>query len=370
MPLLVHCEQCHRQLRVPDGAVGQTVRCPARRAAFAVRPEAAPPALVAPVDEPPAAQPAPAGPPPLPEAVRAARPGPPPLPPDAIQGPPVPRPVPPPLPASEPAQVRPARPARRHSFVPLRFPVLVQADPDRVLKGRLDAEVSADGLSLRQGKKLDVELPVGTRARYLGKNQFAVSVDDRDVTLAAVPPRQYQHRLARDVVDFLRGERASLRAQDYRLPVGLYVATLVPVSVVFLAIVWRAPWAEGRWGVWGGIWGAVGGALSGAAFALAQRERLATGLRVAAALGLGVVAYTAYFLTLGLSGGLGGPSVPASAWKEFAPAEGRFRVEMPGTPVFRAQEVPGGPRLNTWIVEFKRPDMAFAVEYGDIPRDN
>jgi hypothetical protein len=367
MPLLVQCDQCRRQLRVPDTAAGRTVRCPLCSANFTVPAQAPPPTFVTPEDEAPA-PPARTGPPPLPEAVKAMPPTPPPLPTEAIQAPPVARAVAPPRPPAErdTDDVGEAQPRRRR-FPPLRFPVQVQADPDKTLKGRLEAELNADGLSLRQGKKDIADVPVGTRARYLGKNQLAVTVDDRQVTLAVVPPRQYQHRLARDIVAFLRGERASLRSADYLVPIPLYLVTLLPVSVMFLSIVWRPPWAEGRWGVWGAIWGGVGGGLSGAAFALVQRERLAMGLRVGVCIGLGVVTYAAFLITMGLSGGLGGSTIADSAWQEFAPAGGRFRVEMPGTPVARNQGGPGGVQLSMWIVERKRPHSEFIVGYGDIP---
>jgi hypothetical protein len=372
MSILVQCEKCSRQLRVPETAAGKKVRCPVCHSVFSAQPV---PSAVPSAPAPPAS--IPSG---LAMPLQQARPVPPsaptPVMPESsalklgIQETPAPRPVRAVSPLPETEAPRPVLPVKRRSFSPLRFPVMVTADPDKKLKGRLEAQINSDGLTLWQGKNEAAHAPVGTSCRYLGKNRFVLTLDDREVTLAAIPPRKYQHRLARDVVAFLREEKSSLREADYNMPVALYLAAGAPLSVAIVAIIFRIATQSPAWasaGIWGGIWGGVGGGLAGAAFAMVQREKWPMAGRVVLSLGMTAVGYTALVLTLVISAVAGGPHIDAGAWKEFSPPGGRFRIEMPGKPEFKNLPAVAGVPLRMWMVELKSPNSAFAVEYGDIP---
>jgi phage FluMu protein Com len=363
MALLIRCEQCGRQLRVPDTAAGKKVKCPLCGTIIAAPSTPAVPAATAVESSTP--PPARATPPPLPPMAPAVAQ---PAVAQAIQPQaPAPRVLAPTMVAPIDEDMEEVRPIRRRSFPPLKTPVVIEKDPDKVFKGQMQAELSAEGLSLRQGKKHDLLLPVGTPARYVGKNKLAVTIDDREVTVIIANPRTYQNRLAQDIVAFLKGDKTYLRAKDYVIPLGLYALTVLPLTVLIFTFIWRAPWAEGSWRLWGTIWGGVGGALMGACVAVLQQQRWPTALRVGGCLGLTALGYIAFFVTLLVSGGLGGPLIAANAWKTFSPPGGRFSVDMPGTPVPRNMPGPGGLLLHIWMVELKNPNCAFGVEYGDFP---
>jgi serine/threonine protein kinase len=142
--------------------------------------------------------------------------------------PPVARPAPsPPLPVLEelPQEVRPIR---RRSAPLLTCRALVVEDPAGILQGKLQVEVAAGGLTLRQRNKTELVLPVGSPARYLGQTRIAVRYKGREIKLALYRGRSYQRRLARDVVAFLQGKKRALDAEDYRRSLGMYAITLLP----------------------------------------------------------------------------------------------------------------------------------------------
>ncbi len=65
-----------------------------------------------------------------------------------------------------------------------------------------------------------------------------------------------------------------------------------------------------------------------------------------------------------------GPSIDATAWKEFTPPEGGFRVEMPGTPTLRRQNLPQiNIPMNMYILELKNIDTAFIAGFLDFPEN-
>ena len=102
------------------------------------------------------------------------------------------------------------------------FPVLVTRDPDRVLRGRMDAELTDRGLHLRKPRQQPAFAAVGGKARYLGANRLVVTVEGREVELVIDKPWTSNYHLARDVAGFLNGQRGFPERRAYTVPWYLY----------------------------------------------------------------------------------------------------------------------------------------------------
>src|SRR5205823_3365438 len=134
-------------------------------------------------------------------------------------------------PMAELAPAAPPQPIRPFKAIP--FGVLFQRDPDRLFRGRAEAEVSPDGLRIRLRNRRDLWVSVGGQhpARYVGGNRLAVFLDGREVTLAVVRPRTDLNRLTRDVAAFLNGTRAELNGRSYGLPWKLALLPWLAVAL-------------------------------------------------------------------------------------------------------------------------------------------
>jgi WD40 repeat protein/mono/diheme cytochrome c family protein len=161
---------------------------------------------------------------------------------------------------------------------PLEFKASVKNDPERTLKGVLQARIDRHGLRLRRGKKLDLVLPSGTPARHLAGNRVAVRVGERDVTLAVMKFGAYQTRLADDLVEFLTGRRGAMDPGGYRLEWYLYVPAALPLAIPVLTLGGALP-------------AMIGFGAASACFAIAQAESLPRAARVAFSLVVSLVAY-------------------------------------------------------------------------------
>ena len=219
MSAAITCASCNRPLRVPESALGQTVQCPLCLDEFIAEADPAAEAA-AHAAEPPACRAAP-----RPELVAVAEESP------VVAA------------AEEPVWVesvaavapppRAGRPgAAAHSFA---FPVLVTRDPDRVLRGRMDAELTAAGLHLRKPRQQPAFAAVGGKARYLGANRLVVTVEGREVELVIDQAWTSTYHLARDVAGFLNGQRGFPDRRAYRVPWYLYWLPALFVVLPFAA---------------------------------------------------------------------------------------------------------------------------------------
>jgi WD40 repeat protein len=338
MSTLLTCPACNRNLRLKADLGSRKVRCPACQVIFT-------PAATNPTPDIPVLAVVDQGGLPAPNAITDT-------------------PAPP-----APAPTRPRRP-----FSALRFPVLVRSDPAKHLHGRIQAEVDVEGLHLLANGGEPVHVPVGSEVRVAGRGQLAVTLDDRQVTLAIASWRLYPDRLARDVVAFLRGDRARLLQAHYVLPLSLYIPALLAVGVPIIGIA-GAILIGGALG--GALWGGIGGALVGACFALARLERWPEAIRVLVTLLLAITGYAGLLIASYVGGHLDWPfSSPQAAnpgqitskwqWQQFkfpgAPAE----VQLPGVASRQTMgNLPAG--MQVYLLEHKDIDTVFSITYGEIP---
>jgi WD40 repeat protein len=279
----VWCPHCNRKLRVQQNFLGKSVRCPACTKVFVAEdiPVVEP---AAPAPRPAAAPGRPPGravPPPLPRQVPAD--------PAAFAPQPLPVPraaapaAPPLLPATGPQRYphapHPTGPnGPPADFPPVEFRAVVKTDPDKLLKGVFMARVTAEGLRLRQGRKHDLLLPVGTPARYLEGNRLTIELEGREVTFTVVKFGAYQARLARDVAAFLAGRKRALYRQDYPLEWYLFLPAVLPLGIPIITLGGALPCA-------------LGFGLAGGCLAVAQLDRLSKGARIAISVTLSLVGY-------------------------------------------------------------------------------
>jgi hypothetical protein len=242
------------------------------------------------------------------------------------------------------------------SFPPLTFKARVR-DPRNRLKGTVPARLTPAGLELGKGAS-KVELPVGTSAKYRGGNQLTVAQEGEQLELSVFKLFHYQNRLARDVAEFLNGERASLRAKDYALAWYLLLPAILPLGIPILTL-------------GGAIPAAVGFGLAAAACAVAGRETWPAGLRVAVSLLLGLVGYAGLLALVVLTGFVSLPwfgRIADSQWQEFTPPDRRFHILLPGQPEAQSHNVPtpfGTSVLSLHAVQIRGNE--YAVAYSDLP---
>ncbi len=272
MFLEVWCTHCNVKLRVKEQLAGKSIRCPKCSGVFVA--QDAP--LVEPDDSPAQHIQAPA-PVPRPAAPRPA--------PGAVSREPLPAPkAPPPLPVpGRPKRPRPADDEDEDEglvadFPAVEFNAMVKKDPEKAIKGVFKAKVTAEGLRLGQGKKLNLVLPVGTPAQYLDGNKIALDIDGREVVFQIVKFGSYQARLARDLVAFLSGRRRVLYKASYGLEWYLFVPAVLPLGIPILTLGGMLPCA-------------IGFGLGAGCLAIAQIESLPKGLRIALSILLGLVGY-------------------------------------------------------------------------------
>lgn len=163
------------------------------------------------------------------------------------------------------------------------FGVQVQKDPQKVLKGAFEAQLTAEGLRLRKGKKQEFLVAPGESAQYLKGNRLSLLIEGRWVEVTVFKLGWYQTRLATDLAEYLNGERDVLYPEEYKLPLYLYAVAFLPLGIPIITLGGLLP-------------GALGGGLFGACLGLAQVERIPVGVRVLLALALSAIGYLILFL--------------------------------------------------------------------------
>jgi hypothetical protein len=169
-----------------------------------------------------------------------------------------------------------ARPGAASS-APITFKVRVLNDPEGHLKGTFNAEWNSTGLHLIQ-KERRLLVPVGTPARYLGKNRFQATIETRTVDFAISKIGAYQHRLAQHLVGFLSQQRGGPDPAGYGIPWYLLLPVFLPFGIPIITI-------------GGVIWVTVGLGVSALVLLVVQREELPAAGRAAIGWSLNGVTY-------------------------------------------------------------------------------
>ncbi len=260
MSAAITCASCNRPLRVPESVLGQTVQCPLCLDEFVARADPAAEAAARAAGPPRrAARPQPvavsraeiaAEPAPLAEIIEE----------HPVSAAPILEAVPP-APAA-------AGGGPKRAFV---FPVIVTRDPDRVLRGVMDGELTAEGLYLRKTRQPPAFAAVGARARYLGTNRLVVTVEGREVELAVKKPWASNYHLARDTAAYLNAQGPFPNGRTYNLPWFLYAIPPLFIALPFAA----APFGlltDGCLGAF--LWTVIAAALGVAAWIVAAQARL------------------------------------------------------------------------------------------------
>jgi hypothetical protein len=305
MPAALDCPTCRRPLRLPEEALGQLVQCPLCFDDFIADPAAAKVVAAAPAPAPPPAQAAPAVVETAPVTLV-----------DEAETAPAEALVP------EPAAVVTVSPV---DFRPLFFPVLVR-DPDRVLKGLWDAELTETGLRLTRPRHSAEFIPVGKgSARHLRANRLAVNVHGREVVLELDKPRVDQARLARDVAAYLNGERGPLDPGGYRVPKWLWLLPLAPLGLPIVGIA-RDLLLDGVGGVF--LWLLIWAVTAVVALILTRRSTWTVRQRLT---GGSVTAGAGYLflLLMALFGPSGPRRIPSNEWAYVPTGGGGWQALMP-----------------------------------------
>ena len=260
-------------------------------------------------------------------------------------------------------------------FPPLKFPVVVQDDPEGQLYGKLAARMTQEGLYLKLGRQTEFLVPVGSPAEHLEANSFTIVIappgqhlEGRRVKLAVVKWHANRERLARDVVALLNGERKWLMAASYSLPWSLLLTPLLPLGIPLLALPRYI--AEGNVLLGAASMG-LAVALSAICLWLAQQETWPVAKRLRIALGAVVGGYLVVLLSLYVRPGPPDPPV----WATETSANGNFTVNLPRHPQDTPQEntnekysLPSGlVKSHELAVPLRQPRLRFAVSYFDLP---
>src|SRR5262245_61921796 len=133
-----------------------------------------------------------------------------------------------------------ARPCRRPRFreppAPFRkvhFNVRVLADSPLIDRGRYLATLDEYGLLLRRGGETRLDIPIGARAVYQGKNRCRIVLKGWDFELSVHRPQTYQVRFTQALVDFINGDLARVDAADYQIPYSLFCLVILPCVAIY-----------------------------------------------------------------------------------------------------------------------------------------
>ncbi len=357
MAAAITCASCQRPLRIPENVLGRLVHCPLCLEEFVARADPAAEAAVRDIEKSPqrtAARSQPIAAPIINKLEIKVE-----------EGEEIPAWIEPDVETALPK--KPAREVR--PVQSLVFPVLVTRDPDRILRGRMEAELRTDGLYLRKPRQAMAFAAVGGGACYLGTNRLVVTIEGRDVELTVVKPWTSVYHLARDTAGFLDGKGAFPDGRVYQAPWLLYALPFLFVVLPFAACPFDLL-TDGCGGVL--LWCLIAAVLAGATFAVLLQPRLLPRTRLIGAgalVGLGALIYLlAFFFT---------PSdaVDASLWRTYMPPEGGFHVKLPGSPAFTRK--PTGAFIAdpahdtvTYTVDVKGSEVRFAVSVSVNPTLN
>ncbi|HZU38903.1 MAG TPA: LamG domain-containing protein [Gemmataceae bacterium] len=221
-------------------------------------------------------------------------------------------------------QILTAAPTAGPEVPPVVFPIRVKHDPEEALTGVYRAEAHAHGLDWRRPKTPAIHVDRGTPARYLGKNQLALTLGSREITVMVGQLNMYNARLAHDLADFLEDDQVILKAQDYKIPWYLLVAAVLPIGILATGILGGA--------LGGALAGCLAGGLIGANLAIIRREAWPLAGRLGAALGVSAVGYAVLIGVLLLAWPRQPQTPAASATEAQAQALPFEDVQEPATP--------------------------------------
>jgi hypothetical protein len=356
-------------MRVPRSALGHLVQCPHCEALFIAQPVAAAPVPAEPASGPTGA--ADSGRQPTPAAVAVVTPA----------------DVPPPAAQGRGGNGRAAggeavawvEPLDEGAVVeplpepPLALVVNVAFDAGGALRGRYRARLTPEGLCLlnaarrgrssrrRRGESDDLLLPPGTPARYVGNNRVRVQIDGRRVVLAVSKFGAYHPNLARDVADFLAGDKGPPDPARHCFRWRRLIPAALPLGIPLVA--WLGGWLA--FGLF------LGPLLALVCVALALTGHWRPAARVGVSVALAVAGYAVAVAGGDFSGNLFGPhGLPPSAWVQFSPPDGRFAVFMPGPPQQSTQKAGQPPNeIEVHVFEVIHPgrDVGFYVHYFEAP---
>ena len=346
MSSAITCASCNRPLRVPEDVLGQTVQCPLCLDEFVAQADPAAEAAAR-AAEPPARRAA------RPERVAAHVAAGESILVEAEDEEPV---------WVEPvAEAAPTKTTGRKTAEgrTLAFPILVTRDPDRVLRGRMDGELTERGLHLRKPRYQPAFAAVGAKARYIRANRLVVTVEGREVELVIDKPWTSTYHLARDVAGFLDGQRGFPEGRAYAVRWYLYCLPALFIALPFAA----GPFGlltDGCLGVF--LWCVIAAVLAATSAIVVAQRRLTPRARLIGAgclLGLGAAVY---LVSIPLTPVY---TVDASLWKPYTSPDGDFSILLPGAPA--SYSLPTFNNTKKYSKSIQSPEISFAVYVAPAP---
>lgn len=113
--------------------------------------------------------------------------------------------------------------------------VVVKGRPKSLASGRWECTLSSEGMTLTRKGRV-ISLPVGSQAVYFGGNRFSVPCAEGHLDMQIVKFACYQHRMARDLVDWLCGKREMPAESSYALESSLSVLCALPFGIPVITL--------------------------------------------------------------------------------------------------------------------------------------
>jgi hypothetical protein len=354
MSAAITCCSCNRPLKVPESVLGHTVQCPLCLDEFIARADPAAEAAARAAEPPPRRTSKPQT---VVAAVRTEL-------------------APEQAPLAQIVEEEPAAPAvlealpvapsapksgPKRAFV---FPVMVTRDPDRVLRGLMDGELTAEGLYLRKLRQPPAFAARGARARYLGANRLTVTVEGREIEMTVNKKGSSNYHLAQDTAAFLSGKGEYPKARSYHLPWYLFAFPWLFLALPFAA----SPFGlltDGCLGAF--LWTVVALVLAGATLVIVAQARLRPRARLNAGVVLLGVGVMLPLLAIPLT-----PSytVDPALWTMYTPPDKEFTVLLPDVARI-GRGTPGeDPAAKEYFVDVQQPEIHFRVYVSLEPKTN
>jgi WD40 repeat protein len=370
MFVVVRCTHCRQQLRLAAAYVGQAVRCSLCQGVFTAQADPAPP----PPQEPSVSEQASVPPAPSREAAVSAKETATPRPSSAAEPPPAARTErrSSPPPGSPPPEAAPKQAAQVETSPALA--AVTDTSPNT-------AAPAADKPSQTPAKK-SAGAPAAAPpkpAKAVAKKPPAVPTPAPTPRAKTPPPAQQPAEPPPRSAKLSRPRESGpwsnlgLSARRYEKPKVyprapyLFLLALLPVGIPVLAAGSAVLGGVELGWLGAGLFTALGLSLLVPGFMVAAAKSWPVAARTGALLALSGLGYGLLIGFLGMGGMTtlrGG--IPAAAWDEFAPPEGRFRVMMPGTPTRRDLVPTDTPGLTLFGVDWDRGNVAFLAGYGDL----
>lgn len=148
-------------------------------------------------------------------------------------------------------------------FPPIHFTAFVKRDPENKLSGKCAGRITPEGLVITPPGQPPIVAAPGTDVKYLGENRIAVPMPDggRNVHFSVVRRFGYQNNLALDIVAFLAGDIGKLNPNDYRIARWLFLAPLLPFTILAFLYWYGSTYQPTQFAKWGLEVQAVAGGL-------------------------------------------------------------------------------------------------------------